>query len=319
MKYELATSLHFRYDASCKVPITNEIERLADCGFKNLDFNFLDMCMNPSSDFLKPGYEKWLESCVKTAKAKNVRFVQAHAPSEAIYDTHSYELLVGLCKKALRSCGILGIPWMVFHPIKDCVDRFGINEDNHEFNLKFFRELLPYAEEYSVGMAIEDVVPFYIYSEPAHVVDDLIRLVDTLDSPYVGVCWDFGHANLLRVVEGAEHIANQSEQLIRLGERLKCTHVHDNNSGAFANLGYKIKKENRDWNKVMMLDEHIQPYAGDIDWKDVIYGLDKINYSHYFTYEAHHAANTLPEELVNDALIHLRKIGETILSMSILK
>ncbi len=319
MGYELATSIHFRYDFTCKRPVTEEIERVAHCGFENLDFNFLDMCINKKSDFLKPNYEKWLEECAKVAKDNKAKFVQAHAPCESVYDKSDYNLLLNLCKKAIKGCAILGIPWMVFHPITDCISRFGINEDNHKFNLKFFRELLPYAKEYNVGMAIEEIVPFYEYSRPENIVDDLIRLIDELDTPYVGACWDCGHANLLAVIEGAEHLANQSEQIIKIGDRLKCTHIHDNNAGRFAEKGLRNNFGDKNWEKSVMFDEHIQPYAGTIDWDDVIRGLDKINYSHYFTYEAHHAANTLPEEIVNDALIHLRKIGETILSKSTLK
>lgn len=316
MAYELATSIHFRYDYSLKVPVTNEIMRLADCGFKNLDFNFLDMCGNKKAPFLQADYEQFLSECLRIAKEKNVRFVQAHAPCESVYDTHSYELLLELCKKALKGCAILEIPWMVFHPITDCIERFGINEDNREFNKKFFGELLPYATEYNVGMAIEDIVPFYCYSHPKNIVDDMIELIDSIDSPYVGACWDVGHANLLSVFEGAECLAKQYEQIIRLGDRLKATHIHDNNAGRAAAMKFRTNFNSRNWNNSMMFDEHIQPFAGTVDWKDVIYGLDKINYSHYFTFEAHHAANTLPEGLVNDALIHLRKIGETILSFS---
>ena len=55
---------------------------------------------------------------------------------------------------------------------------------------------------------------------------------------------------------------------------------------------------------------------GDIDWADVIKGLDAIDYSHYFTFEAHRAANTLPESIVNQGLIQLRRVGESIINMS---
>ena len=317
-KYELATSLHFRYDRECKIPLSHEIERITSCGFKNLDFNFLDMCMNRNSDFLKDNYIDWIKDCKKTGDLCGAKFVQAHAPCESIYDTGNYDLLVELCIKAIKGCAILGIPWMVYHPIPDCKGRFNSDEDIYEFNYKFFTTILPYAKEYNVGIAIEDIAPMYTNSSMANLTDDLIHLVDALGSSYVGVCWDVGHANLCSVISGAEHIAHQSEQIIKLGDRLKCTHIHDNNSKRAAGLGYKMDSDPQKikWNDACVFDEHIQPFMGDIDWQDVIKGLDAIDYSHYFTYEAHHAANTLPENLVNSELVQLWKIGEEILSMS---
>lgn len=317
-KYELATSLHFRYDRSCKIPLSHEIERLSFCGFKNLDFNFLDMCINKNSDFLKQNYLDWIKECKKVGDICGVKFVQAHAPCESVYDVHNYDLLVELCIKAIKGCSILGIPWMVYHPIVDCRERFNSSDDLFDFNIKFFNRLLPYAKEYNVGIAIEDIAPFIADRSISNLTDDLINLIDTLDSPYVGACWDVGHANICAVVKGAEHIARQSEQIIKLGERLKCTHIHDNNAQRAASLGFKMDSDPNkiQWNNVCAFDEHIQPFMGDIDWQDVIKGLDSIDYSHYFTYEAHHAANTVPESLVNEGLIHLRKIGEKILSLS---
>ncbi len=311
-KYELATSLHFRYDTTCQTPIIREIERLHNCGFQNFDFNFLDMCIHPNSDFLKDSYLDWLRDCRAFGDQLGVKFVQAHAPCESVYDKHSYELLTTLCRKAIRGCAVLGIPWMAYH--RTTADRFGLTGDDMDFNLKFFRELLPLAEECGVGIAIEDTLPFFPSRSAASATDDLIELVDRLDSEYVGVCWDVGHAHLAHVIEGAEELAHQSLQLKKLGDRLKCTHIHDNNSLRVSSC-FKLAPEEAG-RAIGAFDEHIAPFAGDIDWQDVIDGLDAIDYSHYFTFEAHHAANTLPEEAVDSGLTQLFCIGQALLNMS---
>ena len=75
-KYELATSLHFCYDRSCRIPITHEIERLAFCGFKNLDFNFLDMVDYPNR-FLDEDYKDWMFECREFAESHGAKWVQA--------------------------------------------------------------------------------------------------------------------------------------------------------------------------------------------------------------------------------------------------
>ena len=314
-KYELATSLHFCYDRSCCIPLTHEIERLAFCGFKNLDFNFLDMCMNEKSDFLSENYREWIEDCKRTADYCGVKFVQAHAPCETVYDFHSYDLLIDLCIRAIECCSILGIPWMVYHPLADVKYRFNSDEDVFEFNLKFFKHLLPYAEKYSVGIAIENIIPFLEGSDLSHAIDDQIRLIDALDSEYVGACLDVGHLNLLHLINGTEKIRKQSDVIKMLGDRLKCTHIHDNNAGRMA-TGLKMQSKEVTWTISIVADEHLSPFMGTIDWDDVISGLDAIDYSHYFTYESHRAACDLPKHLVNNALIQLREIGENLISKS---
>ncbi len=315
-KYELATSLHFRYDRTCQTPITREIDRLHRCGFTNLDFNFLDMCIHPDSDFLRDDYLSWLTEVRQFGDSLGVRFVQAHAPCESVYAPQDYDLLLHLCEKALRGCAVLGIPWMAFHPshARRFGNRFPASMTPLAYNLHFFRTLLPLAEELGVGMAVENVVPFYPGEGASSITDQMIELIDTIDSPYMGATWDFGHAHLCLTVEGAEDIANQSAQLQKLGHRLKCTHVHDNNSRRIS--GRMKLFPNEAGMAFASFDEHIQPFAGDIDWRDVVVGLDAIDYGHYFTFEAHHAANTLPDDIVDEGITQLYRIGNSILNMS---
>ncbi len=313
--YQIATSLHFRYDRTCQTPITREIERLRRCGFTNLDFNFLDMCIHPASDFLKEDYLTWLEGVRQFGDEAGVRFVQAHAPCESVYDPGDYDLLLRLCEKALRGCAVLGIPWMAFHPShpRRFGSRFPQSMTPLEWNLQFFRTLLPLAEKLGVGMAVENVVPFYPGTSAADITDQMIELIDTIDSPYMGATWDFGHAHLCLTVEGAEDIASQSKQLMKLGQRLKCTHVHDNNSRRIA--GRMKLFPDQAGLALACFDEHIQPFAGDIDWQDVVQGLDAIDYRYYFTFETHHAANTLPDDIVDEGITQLYRIGNSILHL----
>ena len=86
-----------------------------------------------------------------------------------------------------------------------------------------------------------------------------------------------------------------------------------------AGLNAQIKLDNMGKDPVLAFDEHIQPYMGTIDWDDVISGLDAINYDHYFTYEAHRAINSLPDELVDGGLKQLYDIGKILVNKSSLK
>lgn len=314
-KYKLATSTHFCYDRSCKIPVTHEIERLAFCGFKNLDFNFLDMCMNKNSDFLSDNYKEWICNCKRVADYCGVKFVQAHAPCETIWDTNNYDLLVNLCIRAMECCSVLGIPWMVYHPLNAPKDRFGSDLSCFDFNMKFFKELLPYAEKYSVGIAIENIIPFYGGTDLTKMIDEQINLVDSLNSELVGICLDVGHLNLLHTINGTDNFRKQSDIIKMFGKRLKCTHIHDNMARNFPDI-IKANPQSGFYDYGNKFDEHLSPYMGSIDWDDVIAGLDAIDYEHYFTYECHNAAAKLPSHLVNNALIQLREIGEFMISKS---
>lgn len=76
--------------------------------------------------------------------------------------------------------------------------------------------------------------------------EELADLVDTLHKTYdnVGICWDFGHANLV--------YSNQVPCLNYLGSRIKVTHVHDN-------MGLE--------------DEHRAPFLGNVKWDKIMPAL----------------------------------------------
>jgi sugar phosphate isomerase/epimerase len=67
----------------------------------------------------------------------------------------------------------------------------------------------------------------------------------------VGFCWDCGHENCF--TPGQEFMPI-------FGNRIICTHIHDNNG-------------------VYNDDSHLLPFDGNIDFKKVIYQLEKANFS----------------------------------------
>ena len=316
MAYELATSTNLHYDKIGNVPFLKGVERIINAGFKNLDFNFLDMVDYPNR-FLDDDYKEWMYECREFAEKHGAKWVQAHAVASGLQKDS--EQFMRNVKRSIECCSYLGIKWTVLHHVQNPHYSVGSTLSPREYNLKMFSEFLKTAEKFGVGLAIENTqFPFFAGNAYASATEDLVDLVDALDSPYVGICWDIGHANLNCFFDGAEEIANQSKQLKILGDRLKATHVHDNNC-KMAGLNAQIKLDNMGKNPVLAFDEHIQPYMGTIDWDDVISGLDAINYDHYFTYEAHRAINSLPDELVDGGLKQLYDIGKILVNKSSLK
>ncbi len=89
-------------------------------------------------------------------------------------------------------------------------------------------------------------------------VEELADLVDTLHKTYdnVGICWDFGHANLV--------YSNQVPCLNYLASRIKVTHVHDN-------MGLE--------------DEHRAPFLGNVKWDKIMPALAHCGYEGNFSFE----------------------------------
>jgi sugar phosphate isomerase/epimerase len=109
------------------------------------------------------------------------------------------------------------------------------------------------AENLLIIGTIQPIIPFYCSD-----YGDLVELVDYFNDPDMQICWDTGHANLMRF--------DQATALKYIGNRLKCTHIHNN--------------FHRD-------DEHLTVDQGDIPWQKVMKALKEIGYDGPLTLETH--------------------------------
>lgn len=83
----------------------------------------------------------------------------------------------------------------------------------------------------------------------------LLDFVSDVDERSCGICFDTGHA---QVDSGAVALAE------KLGTRVVCTHIHDNNGSE---------------------DQHLPPFQGVIDWPGVVRALWEAGYRGRFTFE----------------------------------
>ena len=107
-------------------------------------------------------------------------------------------------------------------------------------------ELQRIAEPLGVQIAVE-VIPNEL-SRAGSLVHFVEEDLDAVDGPDVGICLDFGHANLEGDVVDAIEIVS---------EHLVATHVHDNRGRA---------------------DDHLLPFEGTIDWPGALTAVQKIGY-----------------------------------------
>ena len=283
---EVASSLNI----FARYPLAEGFARMAAAGFRTLDFNynaFKDRLLGVDEDEER----RWAEGVRDEAARHGIRLAQMHAP---IYNpfagTPESEALNRLTARSMRSAAVLGIQWVVVHPGSVA----GAWDERHRRTLRercadYVRGLLDASDGLQVGVAMENctsreremaataeqpagVRPRELYGATAEELLDVLEA--TGGGERVGVCWDFGHAQ----VQGVD----QGQQLRLLGARLKVTHVHDNDGRS---------------------DQHLLPFNGKVDWPDAMAALKEIGYAGPFSLEVHNAFHPLPDALKDP---HLR-------------
>ena len=250
------------------------VRAIAEAGFDCIDFS-MDHMIEDDCPLNADNYRELAKHLRTVADGLGIRFNQGHAPFAFRWKEEGiYALAVERTIRSMEIASILGIDTLVVHPLHHKPNITCMDEIWND-NLAFYRELLPYAHEYGVRIAIENmfhvdkrgVATYGVCSDPQR----FANAVDALHDPHIVACADVGHVHLL---------GEKPEELIRvLGhDRLHALHVHDN---------------------CTVLDDHTLPYFGNMDWEGVCRALAEIDYDGVFTFEAspfykHFPADFLP-------------------------
>ena len=250
-----------RYDfATC-------IDIYKKAGFTACDYSTMGMIAD-NCPLNGDNYRELAETDRRIADEKGFKITQTHAPfnfSSKLWGDPVYfeETIMPRMIRSLEISGILGAKTVIVHPLHHMVYR-GNEEKLFEMNMAYYRRLIPYAKEYGVKIAVEnmfqaDPLRKFIVADTCSDPDEFIRYVDTLDSEQIVACLDVGHVGLpLSKYTPADVIR-------KLGhDRLKALHIHDND--------YRS-------------DQHLLPYLGQLNWMDIAKALGEIDYDGDFTYE----------------------------------
>lgn len=185
---------------------------------------------------------------------------QVHLPFYGIFvSSERYEEeMERKIRNALKSMSVLGIKWGAFHPMSST--NYGYDPKRAMYdNTEKLKKYLETAEQCNVGIAVENIPIFpdcpqyhFFTADP----EDHIALVDGLQSDHIGICWDFGHANLMPY--------DKKQVLERLGERVKIVHIHNN---------------------FETYDLHLCPAIGSVDWQTLLPVLGGGHFSGPFSLE----------------------------------
>ena len=227
---------------------------LAQCGFKHIDVSMYHN-FGENTALCSDRWEAWAEDILRAGSEAGVDFVQAHGSDGCFFPGEEREHRIEILKRELRICKMLGIPKIVVHGV--CRSD-GSREEFMTENTRFYRELMPTAEETGVCVCTENTcrqnMPTYFIFEG----NDFNELRERMDNhPLFGCCWDVGHANC--------HGVDQYKCIMELGDGLKAVHIHDTNFGR---------------------DAHMMPFQGSVSYDAVINGLLDSGFDRYFTLES---------------------------------
>lgn len=232
----------------------NTLERLKSTGFDGCDIGLTVGLMNDNN------WEEKMHKERELLDKFNLECVQVHLP---FYDIFlSSEIILDDVKNAIfnsmKAMQILGCKWGAYHPrtaFNHKCDSVASMKDNY-YEISMYLEE---AEKCGVGIAIENIPVFPDCPQHRFFTSDYDEFnffVESFQSDKVGICWDFGHANLMPI--------KQEKAFGILGDKIKITHIHNN---------FKF------------CDAHIMPSLGTIDWENVMPAFKKCGYNGDFSLE----------------------------------
>ncbi|MBR7161058.1 MAG: sugar phosphate isomerase/epimerase [Clostridia bacterium] len=255
---------------------------------KNAGFDCVDMSYywtEENSPLLNDGYREYAAKLRHHLDAIGLFCNQAHAP----FDLKAGEAFDLSCPayraivRSMESAAILGAKTIVVHSLSAAVnDRVVFDK---EYNLSFYRSLLPYCEAFGIKVAVENLFQRDPkrggYVGKLGTPRELCAFVRELDSPFFVACVDIGHAALT---------GNEPEEFCAEmdGTLLQALHVQDG-----------------DYRR----DAHTLPFLGTFRWDAIMKALKKIGYQGELTFEVFLYLANIPKELLPHALAFTHQTG----------
>lgn len=256
---------------------------LCESGFDGIDFSMFAI-KEDDSILNTADYKNHIKKLIDIAGSYGVTFEQAHAPFPSAKDGDSeYDAWIfGRLTRALEISGMLDAKICVVHPVQ-------FKENQFEKNMELYHKLEPYAADYGVKIALENMWGWNnetkrIVPNVCSVAEDFNRYVDSLDPAHFTACLDLGHCGLVG--------ENAGDMIREMGSRIGCLHIHDNDN---------------------VNDSHVLPYTSEMDWDDILHALGEIDYKGNFTYESDYFLKKFPDDLLPACEKFMHDVGRSMM------
>lgn len=276
-----ATNLCPRADGQDAVSYVHDTIRFyRECGLDTADFGTTML------DLTSEGWKHQVEAIMKDTTEQNFQFYMGHLPfmggiskNEEVMETFKLKV-----HNAIDAAAALGLQYAVMHPNAAVFPLLKYDGDEQRaVTLELLSPFVEHANRVGLNLVVENMrvvsgkMQSHRYCQTAEEVCDL---ADTLG---IGICWDFGHANLSGL--------KQSKALEYVGKRLKVIHVNDN-------CGIE--------------DDHVLPFSGIVNWKDAMHGLALTGFEGPFNFELN--LGRVPATLRRDLAAYLMGIANELMS-----
>lgn len=248
----------------CRSMQLSEAMRLIkDAGFDSLDFPFSAYSRSAADPMRMESWRGWVKEVERLSRALSLPITQAHATWEqAIPEDFRYEAPHEIYERTLEACGMLDCRQLIFHPLRHNgrIDSESERRRIHDWNVRWFHDLLPLAERYNVTINLENTFDSHHTQQPGDApypytrAEDMLALMHDIGSARVQLCLDTGHANIE---------AQDIPAMIRAFRgNLATVHLNDN-YGRIAPV-YE--------------DLHLFPGSGRIEWTPIFEALREIGF-----------------------------------------
>jgi sugar phosphate isomerase/epimerase len=261
-------------------------ETIKACGYDACDFG-LGLPKSPLEEYSTEDFEmllKTFENYRKIAQEIGVDIYQTH--SNFYFNLDSYEedyakAYIKQKRQEMKASKTLGSNIMVIHPVQPYGWKLDPTpEKTADWNIKILTELAKIAEDENLVLALENM-PAHVQDIPCASPESLLSYINGVDSEYLKICFDTGHANMARLrIPGKNYTC--SDYVKMFGDKIVCLHVHENSG-------------NNDEHNMMMTTP-----SPSVNWPETIQALKDVGYKGTFNSEANFSAR-LPKELFLEA------------------
>lgn len=261
------------------------VELIAKAGFDAWDFSMFCMCTKKNGLLVptnhpvaQSDYLKFARRLRQVGLDNGIVCNQGHAPFPSSPES------VDWLKRAIECVAEAGGEICIIHPM---------NNGTPKENAEMYFELLPFAKEYNVKIATENMwnwSTFLNHSKFAACATpkSFNQHLDAVNDESFVACLDIGHAEM----KGSK---TSAEKMVRaLGSRLKALHIHDND---------KIH------------DDHQIPFSMNIDFIPIVKALKEIGYDGYFTLEASSYLEKFNKDNVFEGVVNLKNSARRLADM----
>ena len=275
--------------------------RIAKAGFEGVDFNMdVDMSkiknaaeLKDVSDFERSGAElvEYYKPHLDAMKKYGLAMTQAHAPFPPYVagrrDVLDY--MISIYKNVIDFCEMVGCPYLVMHGVKHFTSDIEDYALSQELDAYLYESLIDTLKDKKIVICLENIpTPINgknmesICCNPILAAEQIDRLNEKAGREAFGFCLDTGHMLL---------VGKRFETFVPIiGNRLKVLHINDNDG---------------------ILDRHLAPFAGLVNWKDFITAMRNVGYKGDLSFETVYQVVKpgVADGLVDEMLRHIHAIG----------